>query len=178
MKKVLAVIALAATCLAGYSQDQIDTNAPPIFQDTAGSIIDFLSHGSNYLVAPYGFYDTGIKKSGGGLAVVALVQPWFGPLLRFEYDGDKFWTMTGEAQFQVPNIKLGKVSVVPFAHGGVGAVLGGDESESLTVANYGGGIQIGFTKNFGLFAAWEKRSAFNGPPISGSRFGGGATIRF
>lgn len=166
MKNLLLVSVLAFATLTASAQT--DTNAPanPIIDSP---VFGFLSHGSNFMVAPYGIVNTTDGKYGGGVAVAYKINDFVAPMMRVDYYDGTVWMPSASLQLQAPITLFGKFTVVPFAFSGIGTPIAGKGKDNGTaVGIFGAGLAARVSTHFDLVADVEKWSGFNGQQI---RFG-------
>ena len=174
MKKIIATLAVCALALTGYSQST-STNATDI-PSTWDNIVDFVSHGSNWIVTSYGIYATGGTVDGGsknvdpawgvGLAGLYKINDYVLTGLGLDYlpgSGGSGLTMpSASAQLQYP-IKMGRFVFTPLAYSGLATAIGGhgiDNGEAIGI--FGTGAALSFTGHVGGFGSLEKRTSFEG----------------
>lgn len=149
-----------------------DTNAPPdtgsIIGGPASSLLDFLGTGSNWMIAPYGIVSTD-QKFGGGVAVGYKISNFVVPTMRLDYFDGQVWMPSASLQLQAPLTILGKVTVVPFAFGGLATPIAGKgASNGSAVGIFGAGAAVRISSKFDIVADYEKWSGFKGAQM---RFG-------
>lgn len=178
MKKIIATLAVCALALTGYSQST-STNAPDI-PSAWDNLVDFVSHGSNWIVTSYGIYSFGgtvensAKKTdpswGVGLAGLYKINEYVLTGLGLDYMDGGLTMPSATAQLQYP-IKVGKLTITPLAYSGIATAVGGhgvDNGEAIGL--FGTGAAVSFTKNLGAFGAYEKRTSFEGNWIKAGLF--------
>lgn len=171
MKKLLALLAVCACALTGYSQIvTVKTNtSPPTLEGPGIIALNFLSQGTNWSVAPYGLYDTHTKKGGAGIAALYHVTPVLAAGMGLDYINHEIWMPSGDVQIGLPITIMGKVKLTPLAYTGLSTSIsgrGGHNGDAVGI--FGAGMAGTVYKNLSVFSAWEKRSTFEGELI---RFG-------
>lgn len=181
MKKFFcSMLAVCALALSGYSQ-VLDTNTtPPTIEGPGMEFIQFLSQGSNWVIAPYGIYDDGSKRYGGGLGAFYEVSPFFLVGMRLDAldtaNGLELWMPSGNIQLQAPFILFGKVKVTPFGQTGIATpVSGAGDNNGDPVGIFGAGVAIGVYKNLHLIGDIEK---WVGADFTGQQYRFGIAISF
>lgn len=169
MKKLLTLLALALA-VSGYSQST-STNAPTI-PSTWDNIIQFVSQGSNWVVAPYGIYATGgtvdndgkkVHSSwGAGISGLYKINDYVLTGLGLDYMNGGLTMPSATAQLQYP-IKLGRFVLTPLAYSGLSTAIGGNSKDNgEAIGIFGTGAALSFTEHLGAFASYEKRTGFEG----------------
>lgn len=163
MKKLIIALFMAVT-LPAFAQ----TNTPPpIDSEPWYKFLDFLSHSSNLIVAPYGIYDSGTKSAGGGIALAYKVSDYVLPTLRVDVIDKDVWMPSGSLQLQYP-IPMGKFTFIPFGFGGLATPLSGRGSDNGTaVGIIGLGADLKLSDHWGILGDVERWSGFNGYQFRG-----------
>ena len=168
MKKLLlsAITGLACLCASAA----VNTNTTPPTLEGPGIIaLNFLTQGTNWSIAPYGLYDTHTKMGGAGLAALYSVTEVFSAGMGLDYINDEIWMPSGNVQLGLPMTIMGKVKVTPLAYTGLSTSISGrGDRNGDAVGIFGAGMGAGVYKHLSVFAAWEKRSTFEGELV---RFG-------
>lgn len=157
MKKYLALLALAVTCVTGYSQStnivwqtnivtvtQQGTNAPFL----SGPLVDvfrFVSSGTNWVIAPYGIVAKSDAKYtvGGGIALAYHLSDFVMPMMRLDYMDHKLYMPSANLQLQAPVTLFGKVTTIPFAFAGIATPISGTGNNNGTVVGiFGAGLAL------------------------------------
>jgi len=169
--KLMTIIGLLALACSGFAQTNITIppDAPAPVQE-AGSVLNFLSSaGTNLMVAGYGIYSTGSRSAGGGIALAYKLTDFIAPAVRLDYLNRSFYQGSFSTQLQYPLTFGNKITVVPFALGGVATPFGGAGKDNETVQGIAGvGLAVrmdwlgSFGKHLDLIADWEKWSATSG----------------
>jgi hypothetical protein len=181
MKKLFAsLLAVCALALSGYSQVLNTNTTPPTLEGPGLELIQFLSQGSNWIVAPYGIYDDGSKQFGAGIGAFYEVSSFFLVGMRLDGLGNdtgwELWMPSGQVQLQAPFMLFGKVKVTPFGFGGIATPLSGQGDENGTpVGIFGAGLAVGVYKNLHLVADVEE---WVGANFSGEQYRFGLAIHF
>lgn len=169
MKLLASLLLAAGLALAGYSQTVNTNTTPPTLEGPGIIALKFLSQGTNWSVAPYGLYDTHTHKGGAGVAALYHVTPVFSAGMGVDYINSEIWMPSGDVQLGLPLTVMGKVDVTPFGYTGIStAISGRGDHNGTAVGIFGAGLATGIYKKLSVFAAWEKRSGFDGDLI---RFG-------
>lgn len=170
MKKLLALLAVCACALTGYSQVSVNTNtSPPTLEGPGIIALNFLSQGTNWTIAPYGLYDTDTRKAGAGIAALYSVTPVLSAGMGLDYINHEIWMPQGDVQIGLPITIMGKLTLKPLAYTGISTSISGrGERNGDAIGIFGAGMAATVYKNLGIFSAWEKRSTFDGQLI---RFG-------
>lgn len=167
MKNLLLVSVLALATFTASAQT--DTNAPVSNPIIDSPVFGFLSHGSNFMVAPYGIVNTTDGKYGGGVALAYKINDFVAPMMRVDYYDGTVWMPSASLQLQASITLFGKFTVVPFAFSGIGTPIAGKGKDNGTaVGIFGAGLAARVSTHFDLVADVEKWSGFNGQQI---RFG-------
>lgn len=161
---LLAVALLFTFCTRAFAQE---TNPPSSI--LTSPIIDFLSQGSNWMVAPYATYSTEDSKIGGGVAALYKVTDFVATGLRLDYIGSKFWMPSCQFQLQAPFVLLGKLTVTPFTVAGLATPIGGGgNNNGSAIGIFGAGASVAINKKISIVADYEKWTDIPGHQI---RFG-------
>lgn len=166
MKKLLA---LSALVLSGFfCSAQTNTNAP-VITGPITNVFNFLGQGSNFMSAAYGIVSTDGEKTGAGVALAYKINDWIAPVIRIDYYDREIWMPSGSLQFQAPITISGKVTVTPFAFGGVATPLNQDSSNHASVEGiFGIGAAVSLGRRFSIVADIEKWTGFEAEQL---RFG-------
>lgn len=171
------LFSLGLTCLIGsvpsFCRAQVDTNTPPGLTNSVPGALEgvftFLGSGSNWMVAPYGLYDTGAKKPGGGVGLFYAITPNVVTGMRLDYVDGSLFMPSGNLQLQVPINFSPTVALVPFTFAGIAAPIGsGGISSDAPIGIFGIGGALRITKKVDLVGDYEKWTGFPGSQI---RFG-------
>lgn len=167
MKKILiqTLLALATVtaCLA-----QIDT--PPVpppspLGEPVDKVLGFLSQGSNFIIAPYGIWDSGKSRGGAGIGIGYHLSDFVVPNLRLDWLDHQLYMPSGSMQVQLPIYlkKDGSFKLTPFVLTGIATPLGGKQNDNgAAVGIFGIGTSLQISKRFGLIYDIEKWSGFAG----------------
>lgn len=141
MKKLIGIIALAVTCMTGYSQ----TNTT-----VTGQIFGHFSpllEATNWTVAPYLTYAPDApQKVGGGVLAVYNINNYVGGGLGLDWLG-QFNLVSGNITLKLPIRVNDNLTLVPFLIGGIATPLGGAGEDNGNVATIeGGGLHLASTK--------------------------------
>lgn len=151
------IVSIASLCSA-----QAQTNA------WYSDLVQFLGSGSNWMVAPYGIYDTGSKTGGAGAAALYEVTENIGTGIRVDAIGNgsgapTVWMPSFNFQLQVPVKLFNKVTLVPFALSGVATPIAGKGADNKTVVGlFGAGAALKMTDTWYLLGDYEKWTGFDG----------------
>lgn len=124
---------------------QTSTNAP------APTLWDLATTGSNYWAAPFMTYSVKDHSTGGGVALGYRATEFVNPLFRVDYFNHQLYTVSIDAQLQVPQTLLGKIPVVPFGLAGVETPLSGSASTDAMVG-IGAAVRLDF---LGTSSFWQ-----------------------
>ena len=98
---------------------------------------------TNIAIAPYGIYDTGTKKYGGGLLALYNANNYMAGGLAVQYLNKEVWMPSAQFQLQAPLTIGGKITVTPLAFTGVGTPVSGRKGDNGTpVGIFGAGLGI------------------------------------
>jgi hypothetical protein len=163
MKKLFIVQLIIIALLGALPlRGQTNTNTLP---QPYEQVFEFLSQGSNWIIAPYGTFTTD-HHYGGGLALGYHLNDFMVPFLRLDYldyPGQELWMPSGSLQLQAPINLSTNVSIIPFVVGGIATPIqsgGAGVSAGTPVGIFGGGADIKFSQHFGVLADWETWSSF------------------
>ena len=187
MKRILLALVASIGLMVTTSAQVITLNtntSPPMLSGPFIDVLDKLSTGSNWMVAPYGIYSFDDKKAGAGLAILydltpagySTNSPTVGTGIRFEYYDENFSVVQGNIQFNVPLTIAGKVTLIPFGYTGIESPMSGNDTSVSAV--FGAGMSaVLFGKPSGahlsLFGVWEINSSHGR-----DRAGGGLAYKF
>jgi len=167
MKKLIAVALLA--CTISVAQAQISTNDNPFLSGPTTQILDFLSHGSNWMAVAYGTANDKFDKFGGGVALGYRASDFLVPTLRLDYYDGRVWMPSASIQLQAPMTLFGKITVIPFAISGIATPIAGKGSDNGTaVGIFGAGLAARVGAHWDIIGDAEKWTGFDGYQI---RFG-------
>jgi hypothetical protein len=175
MRSILsaALLTLAlAFAPSAKAQSAPDTNAPPdlstnapLFGGPGAQLFNFLSTGSNWMIAPYGIVSTE-HKVGGGVAFGYKLSPFIVPLMRLDYFNGTLWMPSMSLQLQVPFTIMGKFTVVPFTSAGLATPLAGaGTANGSAVGIFALGAAVRISSRFDIVGDYEKWSGFKGAQI-------------
>jgi hypothetical protein len=168
LKSLIAAAGTAALLCLNLNA-QTTTNPPPSTTGLGSSVdavVSFLSKGSNWMVAPYGIYDTGSKSGGAGIGIGYKLSDFVVPVMRLDYIDSHVWMPSGSLQLQVPVTFAQKVTVTPFAFTGIATPVGGTAANNGSVVGiFGLGGAIKLSTHFDLIADYEKWTGFKGNQI-------------
>ncbi|HSM84600.1 MAG TPA: hypothetical protein VLT16_00555 [Candidatus Limnocylindrales bacterium] len=174
MKKFLGAVLLVGLMLAGAVESQaqiVDTNMPapsPVLSGPATQVIDFLTTGSNWMVAPYGIVTTD-SKFGGGIAFGYKLSDFVVPTMRLDYLEGQLWMPSASLQLQAPLTIMGKITAIPFTFAGIATpISGAGNNNGSAVGIFGAGAAIRLSSKVDVVGDYEKWSGFKGGQI---RFG-------
>ena len=169
--KLIAILTLAASLIAGYSQQLISS-----------PVTEFLSK-SNLICAGYGIYDTTTKEWGAGIGLGFKLNEYIVPTLRFDYIGHDVYVPSANVQLQVPiNIGvnaegLASVRLVLFTFSALATSFNnwnaGENGDPVGMFGIGGAVSFPkLTRSFLLLADYER---WTGGPFNDNqvRFGVG-----
>lgn len=160
MKKLFLVLLLSVLPVLGFSQTNTPPEPAPIVSGEWTNIINFISSGSNWMVAPYAIYDVTSKDVGGGVGAFYLLSPLAAVGMRVDYINKEFWMASGDIQIQLPITLFGKFTAVPFGFVGLATPLSGAGDENGTAqAIYGTGLAVRVSKIIDVAADWERWTA-------------------
>lgn len=145
MKRLIAVLILAASIFAGYSQTPTNTPAPPT-NWISSPVWTFLVQ-SNLMYAGYGIWNKDSGKYGAGVALAYKLSPAVVPTIRLDYIDGRIWQPQAELQLQAPILIGGKFWITPLIYAGMAVPLtgkGGNNYEVVGIA--GSGLAIGLPK--------------------------------
>lgn len=146
MKKIFVslfiTIALSLHCIAQTTNTSPGVIDSPVFQ--------FLTQGSNWIVAPYAIYDTTTKNFGGGIGAGYKLNDFVVPTMRLDYINNGLWVPSGSLQLQAPVTIMGKVTVIPFVFTGIATSLRNEDNRyngsAVGIFGLGGAVRINSTK--------------------------------
>lgn len=162
MKKILTFIACIVS-FAAIAQTNSVTDTNSVITGPAGKIITFLGEGSNYIIAPYGIYDTGSKSFGGGIGIGYKLNDFVVPTIRLDYINKDIWMPSGNVQLQAPMTLFNKVTTIPFVFAGAATTVSGRGSQNgEAVGIFGVGMAVRIGKHWDVVGDWEQWSTFKG----------------
>jgi hypothetical protein len=153
LSAVLLALALLAPAVFAQTNTVPKTNPPPtgIWADITGAFSG-IGSASNWIVAPYGIYDTKTKTAGGGLAGVYNVTPYFASVIRMDYINKEIWRPSGSIELQVP-VKFSGFTVTPFVFTGLAVPLGGtgaDNGSATLITGTGAAVTLKKNKLYAI----------------------------
>ncbi len=155
--------ALSAQSLPPAPEIPPQPNLGAVVGGPAGEVLQFLTVGSNWIVAPYAIYDAGTKKTGGGVAGLYRVSDFVYTGLRLDYIGKELWMPSCQVQLQAPFRIMQKVEVIPFVTAGLATPLSGKGADNgSAVGIFGAGLAMKVSKNVGVFYEVEEWTGFKG----------------
>ena len=159
MKRIILTLAAALTVsLAARGQlIYVNTNGPtPVLDGPLYQAFSYLTTGTNWMVAPYGLWDTTTKTAGGGIAAVLRVNDWSGTMMRLDYWDHQLWMGSASFQVQPPMTLLGKMPVVPFAFTGLTLPMGGwGDKNGGSLGIFGAGLAYKVSTKFDVLVDYE-----------------------
>lgn len=164
------LLTLAFTCALAVApsmcRGQVDTNVVPGNLQLA---LNFLGTGSNWMVTPYGIYDMGSKKPGGGVGLFYALTPNVVTGMRLDYVDGSLFMPSGDLQLQVPINITTNIALVPFTFAGIAAPISGSGfAQDVPVGIFGIGGALKITKKWDLVGDYEHWTGFKGAQL---RFG-------
>lgn len=185
MKRVLAIIGLTLSVVSVNAQTNTNGGSGPVISGPLSDAISFLGQGSNWMVAPYGIYDTGTKSVGAGVGIGYKLNDFVVPTLRLDYlaKQNELFMPSANLQLQAPVTLFGKVTAIPFTFAGIATPLAGQGSQNGTVVGIygvGGALRLGTTnswigKHLDLIGDWEK---WQGAGFTGDQYRFGVLYKF
>lgn len=192
MKKLILTIALAVSCLTGYSQaPEASTNSTtvPEFLGTAWNFA--IGQGiTNLGVTTYGTYTPALEKWGGGLVITRNIP--IGDALAtgigigLDYYDHQFYALSGQVSLQAnlrPFANWGtfgeKIVITPFTYIGLGTPFGDNANNTGNLETIAaGGMALHVAKVLGgslsINGIYGTREGLG--DASGSFYGGGLTL--
>lgn len=162
MKKLIAVIGITISLVMPAKAQ--DTNLPSGWGPAVDGVLNLLSQGSNFIVAPYGIMwqsDKG-NKFGGGVALAYKMSDFVVPSIRLDYLDGKVFMPSANLTLQAP-ITLNKFVLVPFMFTGLATPLSGRQDENGTaVGIFGIGIAARVAAHWDILADYEKWTGYSG----------------
>lgn len=129
----------------------------------AWDALQFLTQGSNWMVAPYGIYDSGTKEYGAGICALYNLNPFVATGLRLDYVNGNVWMPSVQFQLQAPLKLFNKVTVVPFLTSGLATPLSGRGNDNLDpVGILGVGMALRVNEKWDIVGDYEKWTSFEG----------------
>lgn len=179
--KLITCIALLCLLVSTAHSQVINTNtSPPTLEGPGMEFIEFLSQGSNWIIAPYGIYDSGSEQFGAGIGAFYQINNFVLAGMRLDglgaEDGWDMWMPSGQIQLQAPLVLFGKVKLTPFGFTGIATPVTGQQGDNGTgVGVFGAGLAVGISKNFHLVGDIEK---WVGAHFTGEQYRFGVAISF
>lgn len=170
MKKVTSLLALIGLLAMSAAAQEQTTNSTAIISGPAAEAFDFITTAgvSNWMVAPYGIYDSGSKEFGGGIAVAYKLSDFVVPTLRMDYLHSEIWMPSADLQLQVPLTIAGKWKAYPFVFAGIATPVSGQHDDNGTaVGMFGAGLAIRLSNRFDLVGDVE---SWQGASFSGLQY--------
>lgn len=150
--KLIIAMVTAAIALAVNSQAQTDTNAPASANGALAA--------TNWVVVPFGIYDTTDKTWGWGAAALYQVTPIFYTGVRADFINGQQDTAGVQAQLQVTKYWNG-IAITPFAETSVGigkSTLYGSAGAGAVISLHTWAFKVGqqaFNLNIGIAGDME-----------------------
>jgi hypothetical protein len=117
---------------------------------------------SNVAIAPYGIYDTGTKKLGGGVLALYNVNRYVAGGIGGQYLNGEMWMPSAQFQFSAPLTIGGKLTLSPLAFTGIGTPLGSGATYSGVTGIFGAGMSVKVSSRLNAFVAVAKWTGFEG----------------
>lgn len=176
---ILALLTLPAFAQTNSTSGNLNSAAGTnLITGPATQVIDFLTQGSNYMIAPYGIITTD-GKVGAGIGIGYKVSDFVVPTLRIDAltdqpvsghqsgpQGVTVWMPSASLQLQAPLTIMGKVTVIPFAFAGIATPVAGKGANNGTpVGIFGAGMAERLGTHWDLIQDFEVWSGFSGNQI-------------
>lgn len=166
MKKLIALFSLIPVLVSAQTNTSTNGLSLGLGADL-DAVANFLSQGSNWMVAPYGIaYNSGGRtRFGGGIGVGYALNSYVVPTLRLDYLDSHFYMPSGSLQLQLPisPFKNPALAIVPFAFSGVATPIGGGGGNNGSVVGiFGAGAALRIAKHWDVIGDMEKWTTFSG----------------
>lgn len=166
IKQILTTIGVSALLATANAQTNTTNTVTTGLGEPADKIIQFLSVGSNWMVAPYGIigHDAeGNSTAGGGIGAFYKLNEYAATGLRLDYLDGSLWMPSANFQLQLPLKLAGKIEVIPFAITGIASPLSGKGADNgSAVGIFGAGLAARISKHWDIVYDIEKWTSFQG----------------
>lgn len=166
MKKILIISAVLIACLEAFSQVPTvpsPTNAPPeVITGPGRTAWDFLTQGSNWIVAPFGEYSFTHNEWGGGVAAGYRLNDFIVPFMRIDFMPTQVIVPSATAQLQLPVKILDTLTLTPFGYSGIATAISGRGAQNgELIGIFGTGLAVRLGRHWDILAAYELRTGVN-----------------